>query len=47
MVTKGDGWWQGEGGNEGLGFAYAQRGTWNDWPIGTGCIAQRTLPNIL
>ena len=29
------------------GLAYAHYGVWNDWPTGTCCIAQRTLPNIL
>ena len=30
-----------------LGLAYAHWGIWNDWPVGTCCIAQGTLPNIL
>ena len=37
----------GEGWIGGLGLTYAHRGIWNDWPAGTCCIAQRTLPNIL
>ena len=27
--------------------AYVHWGIWNDWPIGTFCTAQWTLPNIL
>ena len=30
-----------------LGLAYSHWGRWNDWPMGTCCIAQGTLPNIL
>ena len=32
---------------EGLGLAYALCGIQNDWPMGTCCIAQRTLHNII
>ena len=42
MVTKGD-----RGGIDwefGIGMHIE---VWNDWPMGTCCIAQRTLPNIL
>ena len=45
MATKEEG--GGEGGIGGLRFAYSHCGIWNDWPIGTCCIAQGTLPNIL
>lgn len=31
----------------GLGLAYPHSGIWNDWPLGTCCIGQGTLPNIL
>ena len=31
----------------GWGMAGAHCGIWNDWPMGTCCMAQRTLPNIL
>ena len=41
----GSGWGRGWTGD--LGLAYAHGGTWNDWPMGTCCIAQRTLPNVL
>ena len=36
-----------EGWTVGLGLAYAHLGIRSDWPIGTCCIAQRTLPSIL
>ena len=29
----------------GLGLAYAHCSIYNDWPVGTGCIVQGTLPN--
>jgi len=45
MVTKEDG--GGGGIDRGLGLAYAHWGLWNNWPMGTCCRAQRTLPNIL
>ena len=45
MVTQGDRW--GEGWTGGVGLAYAHWGLWNGWPMGTCCLAQRTLPNIL
>ena len=31
----------------GWGLTYAYRGTGNDWPTGTCCIAQRIPPSIL
>ena len=34
-----------EGWTGGLGLAYEHWSIWNDWPTGTCCIAQRTLPN--
>ena len=47
-VTKGDRWCGEGGGWTGiLGLAYAYCGIWNDWPMGTCCITQRTLHNIL
>ena len=45
MVTKGDRW--GGGWTGGLGLAYAHCGIWNDWLMGTCCIVQGTLPNVL
>ena len=45
MVTKGDrcrgqmDW--------GLGLAYAHRGIWNDWAMGTYCLAQGTLYSVI
>ena len=45
MVTKGVSWVEGCAG--GSGMASAHCGTWDDWPVGTCCPAQRTLPNIL
>ena len=39
---------QGRGGVDlGLGLAHVHRGLWNDWPTGSCCIAQRTLPSVL
>ena len=35
---------EGEGWTGGVGSAYAHRGLWNDWPTGTCCVAERTLP---
>ena len=32
---------------EDLGLAYAPCGVWDDWPVGTCCLAQGILPNIL
>ena len=43
-VTKGDRW--GEGWTGGWRLACAHSGLWNDWPMGTCCIAQGTLPSI-
>ena len=37
----------GEGWTGGLGLAYEHCGLWNDWPMGTCCIVQGTLINIL
>ena len=37
----------GEGWPGGLRLAYAHWGIWNDWSMGTCCIAQGTLPNSL
>ena len=31
----------------GFGVGICPRGIWNDWSVGTCCIAQRTLPSIL
>ena len=31
----------------GLGLTYAHCSIWNEWPTGTYCTAQGTLPNIL
>jgi len=42
-VCVGDG---GEGWTGDLGLTHAQCSIWNDWPMGTSCIAQRTLTNI-
>ena len=36
-----DGW------TGGLGLAYTHRSIWNDWPMGTFCIAQGILPSSL
>ena len=44
-LPKGTG--QGEGWTGGLGLASAHGDVWNDWPTGTCCIVQGTLPNIL
>ena len=44
MVTKGDR--LGVGGLN-WGLAYAHGGIWNNWRMGTCCIAQKTLPSIL
>ena len=43
MVTKGDSGW-GEGWTGGLGLAYAHCGIWNNWPVGTCCVAQGFYP---
>ena len=40
-------WWVCEGLTESLGLAYEHCGKWNDWLMGTFCIVQTTLPNIL
>ena len=40
-------WGRRDGWPGGLGLTYAHWGIWNDWPMGTCCIAQRTQPNIL
>ena len=45
MVIKGCS--MGEGWTGGWGLAHAHRGIHNDWPTGTCCAAQGTLPNIL
>ena len=44
MGTGGGGWdrW-----TRSLGLACAHCGIWNDWPVGTCCIAQGTLRNVL
>lgn len=36
-----------EGWIGGLGLAYVHCAIWNDWPMGTCCMVQRILPNIL
>ena len=46
MVIKGDRQW-GEGSTGDLRLAYAHCGIWNDWSMGTCCIAQRIPPNFL
>ena len=43
MVTKEDR----RGGGRGVRLAHAPWGPWNDWPTGTCCPAQGTLPRIL
>ena len=45
MVTKGDSGW-GEGWTGGLGLAYAHCGIWNNWPVGTCCVAQGFYPTF-
>ena len=45
IVTKVDRWE--EGWIESLGLAYAHYDIWNDWPMGSYCIAQGTLHNIM
>ena len=45
--NKGDMLMGGKGWTGDLGLAYAHCGTWNGWPVGTCCVAQGTLPNIL
>ena len=37
----------GVGWPRGLELAHTECSTWNDWPTGTCCTAQGTLPNIL
>ena len=36
-----------DGLRDGGGLVYAHHGIWNDWTMGTYCVAQGTLPNIL
>ena len=51
-LWKTDGYQRGQVGDGekwtwGLGLAFAHWGIWNDWPTGTCCVAQRTLPSNL
>lgn len=46
LVNKADGW-GGDGLGRGLGLASALCGIWNDGPVGTCCMAQGPLPDML